>query len=197
MSKSDTSCDSTNECDSTSECDLQQLWQTHIDYEFGPKANADLTMETMIDNSYVNHIPTSMGGMGHNDLRNFYNDLFIPSVINWNIEPISRTLDNNNRRLVDEMIVTFNHTMKIDFLLPNIEPTNKKVQLAVVAIVNFDKNKCKLSHEHIYWDHASLLKQVGLIEDDSLPILGAEQAQKVRYPFNEPSNQLLENNQEN
>mmetsp|Transcript_59862 Transcript_59862/g.95168 ORF Transcript_59862/g.95168 Transcript_59862/m.95168 type:complete len:209 (-) Transcript_59862:67-693(-) len=181
----------TNSKSNEFECDLEALWQQHIDFEFGSDANADSTMQTMVDNPYVNHIPVSTGGMGQQHLREFYADLFIPTVANWEFEAISRTVDHRNQRLVDEMIVKFVHAMEIPFMAPNIKPTNKTVEIPVVAIIHFEG--CKLKHEHIYWDQASLLKQIGLIQDESLPILGAEQAEKLRHPFQNPSNQLIKN----
>lgn len=48
----------------------------------------------------------------------------------------------------------------------------------MVAIVRFRDGK--LAHEHIYWDQASVLKQIGLLTDPALPVFGAESARKAR-----------------
>jgi hypothetical protein len=44
--------------------------------------------------------------------------------------------------------------------------------------MKFDENN-KIVHEHIYWDQASLLAQVGLLDSTSLPVYGIEQTRKL------------------
>jgi carboxymethylenebutenolidase len=80
-------------------------------------------------------------------------------------------------QLVDEMIFSFTHTEEMPWMLPGVAPTNKFVRVPLVVIVKFRDGK--LAHEHIYWDQASVLKQIGLISDPSLPVFGAETADKV------------------
>jgi carboxymethylenebutenolidase len=91
---------------------------------------------------------------------------------------VSRTVGEN--QLVDEMIFSFTHTQEIPWMLPGVAPTNRRVEVPLVAIVRFRDGK--LVHEHIYWDQASVLKQIGLLTDASLPVCGAETAQKVLDP---------------
>ena len=101
--------------------------------------------------------------------------------------PISRTIGSD--RLVDEMIVRFTHSIEMDWMLPGIAPTGKRVECATVAIVQFRDGK--LFNEHIYWDQASVLVQLGLLDPSTLPIAGVETARKVADP-SLPSNQLMQ-----
>jgi len=103
------------------------------------------------------------------------------------IVPISRTIGSD--RLVDEMIVRFTHSIEMDWMLPGIAPTGKRVECATVAIVQFRDGK--LFNEHIYWDQASVLVQLGLLDPSTLPIAGVETARKVADP-SLPSNQLMQ-----
>jgi carboxymethylenebutenolidase len=75
------------------------------------------------------------------------------------------------------MIFSFTHTKEMPWMLPGIPPTNRRVDIPLVAIVKFRDGK--LAHEHIYWDQASVLKQIGLLFDPSLPVFGAETAGKI------------------
>ena len=99
---------------------------------------------------------------------------------------ISRTVGTNS--LVDEMLFSFTHTTEIDWMLPGIAPTGRKVEIPLVAIVQFSGDK--LVHEHIYWDQASGLVQIGLLDPKGLPVAGAETARKVADK-KKPSNALM------
>ena len=92
------------------------------------------------------------------------------------LTPVSRTVGQD--QLVDEMIFSFTHTMEMPWMLPGVAPTHKRVEVPLVAIVRFRDGK--LAHEHIYWDQASVLKQIGLLTDPALPVRGVETAAKVR-----------------
>jgi carboxymethylenebutenolidase len=130
----------------------------------------------MVPEPYVNHIPTMTGGVGHAELKRFYADHFIPvNPPDFSLKPISRTVGSDT--VVDEFVVEFTHTTMIDWLLPGVPPTGRSVQLPMVAVVKFEGDK--VAHEHIYWDQASVLVQVGLLNRKGLPIAGAETAQKV------------------
>jgi carboxymethylenebutenolidase len=166
--------------------DLTALWELHTQYEFGER-DVDATMSTMVDEPYVNHIPTMTGGVGYKDLKKFYTNFFVNSnPPDTKLVPISRTLGSD--RLVDEMIFSFTHTCEVPWMLPNVEPTNKFVQVPLVAIVNFRGNK--LYHEHIYWDQASVLAQIGAIDPEDLPIVGSQAAEKL-MDESLPSNELM------
>ena len=100
--------------------------------------------------------------------------------------PVSRTLGAD--QLVDEMVVRFTHTSEIDWMLPGIAPTGRKVEVPLVAIVRFRDGK--VAHEHIYWDQASVLVQIGRLDPADLPVAGVETARKVTDK-DRPSNLLM------
>ena len=127
----------------------------------------------------MNHIPTLTGGYGRPALRDFYSRDFIPVMPpDMVIHPVSRTVGDD--QLVDEMILSFTHTGVIPWMLPGVPPTHRPVRVPLVAIVRFRDGK--VAHEHIYWDQASVLKQIGLLRDATLPVYGAETAEKVVNP---------------
>jgi carboxymethylenebutenolidase len=170
---------------------LDEIWEEHTRDEFVTR-DVKATLATMVDDAYVNHVPVMTGGIGKDELHRFYSEDFIPRMPpDTTLTPVSRTIGKD--QLVDEMIFSFTHTQEMPWMLPGVAPTNKKVQVPLVAIVHFRDGK--LAHEHIYWDQASVLKQLGLIADSSLPIFGAETARKVdktldvgrKYPRQQPS----------
>ena len=155
--------------------ELSRLWEEHTSQEFGLR-DTEATLATMVEDAYVNHIPVLTGGHGKAALREFYSQRFIPTMPpDTTLHPVSRTVGDN--QLVDEMIFSFTHTQEMPWMLPGVPPTNKRVEVPLVAIVRFRDGK--LAHEHIYWDQASVLKQIGLITDESLPVCGAETVRKV------------------
>jgi len=165
---------------------LQQLWEEHVRHEFATH-NTDDTLATMVEDAYVNHIPVLTGGVGKNELREFYSKRFIPQMPpDTEMTPISRTIGTD--QLVDEMVFKFTHTIPMDWMLPGIAPTGKRVEVPLVAIVRFREGK--LSHEHIYWDQASVLVQIGLLDAGTLPVAGVESAHKALDP-SLPSNALM------
>jgi carboxymethylenebutenolidase len=168
--------------------DLAKLWEEHVAHEFKAR-DTEATLDTMTEDAYVNHIPVMTGGHGKAALRHFYSHDFIPSMPpDTTLTPVSRTVGEN--QLVDEMIFSFTHTQEIPWMLPGVPPTNRRVEVPLVAIVGFRDGK--LAHEHIYWDQASVLKQIGLLADESLPVVGRESARKVLDPkfASKPSREL-------
>ena len=166
--------------------DLSALWDKHCEYEFGTR-NVDHTMLTMVAEPYVNHIPTMTGGVGYENLHRFYTDHFVNSnPPDTALVPISRTVGAT--QVVDEMLFSFTHTTEIPWMLPGVKPTGKRVEVPLVAIINFRGNK--LYHEHIYWDQASVLVQVGLLDATLLPVAGVETARKL-LDETLPSNRLM------
>ena len=158
--------------------DIIRLWEEHIAHEFETH-DTEATLDTMVADSYVNHIPVLTGGYGREALRAFYSQDFIPTMPpDMTIIPVSRTVGED--QLVDEMIVSFTHSRPMPWMLPGVAPTNRPVRVPLVAIVRFRDGK--LAHEHIYWDQASVLKQIGLLTDPALPVYGAETADKVANP---------------
>jgi carboxymethylenebutenolidase len=165
---------------------LSQLWEEHVRYEFSTR-NAHDTLATMVEDAYVNHIPVLTGGSGQNELREFYSKRFIPQMPpDTEMTPVSRTIGED--QIVDEMIFKFTHTIPMDWMLPGIPPTGKRVEVPLVAIVRVRDGK--LAHEHIYWDQASVLVQIGLLDPARLPVVGVESAKKVLDP-SLPANELM------
>lgn len=166
---------------------LKEVWEEHMKSEFATKS-VDDTMATMVEGGHVNHVPTMTGGRGLKEIRDFYGRFFIPQMPpDTKTTPISRTIGDT--QIVDEMIFEFTHTVPMDWMLPGIAPTGKRVEVALVAIIGFRNGK--VSHEHIYWDQASMLVQLGLLDDRRLPVAGSESAAKVREP-GRPSNTLIQ-----
>src|SRR5919198_3347735 len=165
---------------------LVHLWEEHLKDEFETR-NTEDTLKTMVENAYVNHVPVMTGGVGREELRAFYSQRFIPQMPpDTEMIPISRTVGDD--RLVDEMVFKFTHTIAMDWVLPGIAPTGKRVEVPLVAIVHFREGK--LAHEHIYWDQASVLVQLGLLDASTLPVAGIESARKA-LDANWPSNALI------
>lgn len=168
--------------------DLNALWEAHRACEFETR-DADETMKTMVDEPYVNHIPTLTGGYGKKLLRRFYANHFIPKNPD-DIKgiPISRTVGAD--RVVNEVILCFTHDTEMDWMLPGVPPTGKYVEIPFVSVIHFRGDK--LFNEHIYWDQASVLVQLGLLDPSGLPITGVATAKKVLDP-SLPSNELMPN----
>ena len=165
---------------------LSQLWEEHVRYEFSTR-NTEDTLATMVEDAYVNHIAVLTGGAGRDELREFYSRRFIPQMPpDTEMTPVSRTIGED--QIVDEMIFKFTHTIPMDWMLPGIGPTGKRVEVPLVAIVRFRDGK--LAHEHIYWDQASVLVQIGLLDPAKLPVAGVESARKVLDPTL-PANELM------
>jgi carboxymethylenebutenolidase len=166
--------------------DLARLFQHHLRQEF-VEHDADATMETMVDAPYVNHVPTLTGGVGHDTLKRFYKYHFIPNLPQSRRSILlSETVGPDT--VVRETVTTFLHTEEIDYLLPGIKPTGKEIEVATVVIAKFRGDK--LYHEHIYWDQASVLVQLGLIDPTGLPVAGASAARKM-LDQSRPANELM------
>lgn len=166
--------------------DLVALWEAHCRYEFETH-DVDATMATMVEAPYVNHVPTMTGGVGHDEVKRFYKYHFIgASPPDTELIPVSRTVGED--QVVDELLFTFTHTREIDWMLPGIAPTGRRVEIPLVAIVRFKDGK--VAHEHIYWDQASVLVQIGKLDATGLPVAGVETARKV-VDKTQPSNRLM------
>jgi carboxymethylenebutenolidase len=160
--------------------------QTKLDAIFGAHMSAELagdldqTLATMAPKPHLINVPTMVGGQGPGGVRTFYakrliGQFFPPDVT---FETVSRTY--SEERLVDELIISFTHTHKIDWMLPGVEPTGKWVEVAFVVIVGIENDK--VAYEHIMWDQANVLVQIGLIDPTGLPVTGAGAAAKLRNP---------------
>jgi carboxymethylenebutenolidase len=157
------------------EAEMIALWEEHTRHEFATR-DVESTLATMVEDAHVNHIPVMTGGSGKPALRDFYSGDFIHSMPpDTSLTPISRTVGRD--QLVDEMIFAFTHSQEMPWMLPGVPPTHARVEIPLVAIVGFREGK--LAHEHIYWDQACVLKQIGLLTDASLPVCGVEAARKL------------------
>jgi carboxymethylenebutenolidase len=165
---------------------MLDLWEKHLDAEFRNKS-VDETLSTMDERPYVNHVPVLTGGVGQRQLRRFYQHYFIPRMPpDTELVPISRTV--GQERIVDEFIFKFTHSVAMDWLLPGVPPTGRRVEVATVVIVAFKDGK--IAHEHIHWDQATVLVQLGLLDPAGLPVAGVETARKLLDP-SIPSNELM------
>jgi len=155
--------------------DLGAVFDLHVKLEFVDK-DVDATMKTMTDNPYVHNVATLWGGQGADGVRHFYTNHFVGKMpADTRVVPVSRTVGED--RVVDELILYFTHDIPIDYMLPGIPPTGKKVALPHVVVMKFEGDK--IAHEHIYWDQGSLLAQVGLIDPKKVPVVGAETAERL------------------
>src|SRR6266540_2732277 len=167
--------------------DLAAVFDEHVAAEFVAR-DLDQAMGTMAEDPYVYHLPSMTGGRGTEGVRRFYGEHFIGK---WpddtEITPVSRTVGPD--QVVDELVISFTHDVEMDAILPGVPPTGRPVRLAFCVVVGFENGK--VAHEHIYWDQASLLMQVGLFDSGDLPVTGAEQADNLLDRAAQPLNRLL------
>ena len=165
---------------------LGALFDAHTDAEFKTR-DIEATMATMSASPHVTHVPTMTGGSGRDQVRRFYDTWFIG---HWPedtvVTPISRTVGES--QVVDEVMISFTHDCEMPALLPGVKPTGRKVTIPFVVVVGFKDGR--IEFERIYWDQASMLAQLGLIDASKLPVSGAEQAARLLNP-DLPSNTLI------
>ena len=168
--------------------DLGAVFDAHVKAEFVEKDVA-ATMATMTAEPYLTHVPTLTGGTGRAQVERFYRDHFVghwPDDVE--VRPVSRTV--GERRVVDELIVSFTHDREMRVYLPGVAPTGRRVVLPHVVVMGFDEAG-RVAYEHIYWDQATLLVQVGLLDPALLPVAGAEQAERL-LDRSRPANEMIE-----
>jgi carboxymethylenebutenolidase len=164
----------------------EAIWKAHTDGEF-VEQDVAATMRTMTDDPTVVHVPTAMGGTGREAVRSFYSTFFVGrNPRDFQLQVVSRTV--GAERLVDELLVSFTHDIEVPWVLPGVAPTGRRVEIPLVAIVGIREGL--VDSEHIYWDQASVLVQIGLLNPRGLPVTGAEQASKV-IDKTLPSNALM------
>lgn len=154
------------------------LFEKHVKAELA--GDLETTMATMTETPHLHNVPSHVGGYGADGVLAFYTNhlvgkFFPPDV---QMERISLTVDEN--QLVEEHVIRFTHTAVIDWMLPGVAPTGKFVEVGFVVIVGVKDGK--VSHEHIYWDQACVLVQLGLLNREGLPVCGAESAQRLLDP---------------
>jgi carboxymethylenebutenolidase len=168
---------------------LIDCWERHIRYEFADR-DAVATVGTMSRDNYVNHVPVMTGGRGPEEMLQFYGQHFIPKMpADTSIKPVCRTVWVGQSRVVDEMIFSFTHDIEMDWMLPGVPPSGRYVEVPLLVVVQLDGDD--IVCERIYWDQASVLVQLGLVDAARLPAAGAETARKVLDPTL-PSNQLIQ-----
>jgi carboxymethylenebutenolidase len=173
---------------SASQKTMVNLWEEHTAYEFETHST-EKTLSTMTHDPVNINVPLLTGGVGLEEVRNYYSKYFIPkNPPDTEVVLLSRTV--GEERLVDEMIQSFTHTIEMDYMLPGIPPTGKRVEIPVIVVVEFRDGK--IASEHIYWDQASVLVQVGLLNANTLPVVGSESARKMQDPASVPSDLLIE-----
>ena len=154
------------------------LFGQHMEAEIA--GDLDRTIETMSPHPHLVNVPTMVGGSGREGVRRFYANRLIGQFFPPDVQftTISRTC--SPERLVDEMIIEFTHTHRIDWMLPGVEPTGRRVEVAFVVIVGIEGDK--VAYEHIHWDQATVLVQIGLLDPAKLPVVGAGTVAKLRDP---------------
>src|SRR5215472_17267556 len=167
------------------EATLSGAWDQHLASEFAAKS-VDQALATMTTDPHVNVVPLMIGARGRTELHDFYANHFL-SQIPPDMETVSVSRTIGQGRVVDELIMRFTHSIRMDWVLPGIARTGKRVELPFVVVVQFEGDK--LAHEHLYWDQASVLVQVGLL-DRALPVRGCETAAQVLNPT-QPMNELI------
>jgi carboxymethylenebutenolidase len=155
--------------------------------EFEHKS-ADLAIATMTEHPVLIHVPVGTGAAGREPLHKFYREIFIPQLPR-DAEIQLLTLTVGQDRLIDEFILRFTHTVQMDRLVPGIRPTGRRVEAPHVGIIAFEDGKIR--SEHIYWDQASVLRQLAVLKGD-FPILGVDQGDRLLNP-NAPANRLIKN----
>ena len=165
---------------------MEKVWEEHLASEFKSKS-ADAAINTMVERPSVNHVPVMTGGVGRKQLTHFYDSYFIRQMPpDTQIIPVSRTIGHD--RLVDEFVLKFTHSLQMDWLLPGVPPTNKPVEVATVTVIQFRDGK--MASERVYFDQASILVQLGLLDPQELPVAGVATARKV-LDDQLPSNELM------
>lgn len=161
---------------------LVDLFQKHVQAEL--KGDLETTMATMTANPHLTNVPSMVGGLGRDGVRAFYANHLVGKFFPPDVEmiPVSSTVGTD--QIVDELVIRFTHTAVIDWMLPGVQPTGKRVEAAFVVVVKAEDGK--IAHEHIYWDQASVLVQIGLLDPTGLPVCGAEGARRILDPTRPP-----------
>ncbi len=171
------------------EAEMIRLWELHTQLEFATK-DATATVATMTPDNYVNHVPVMTGGRGRDEMIEFYGKHFIPKMpADTALRLLARTVGKD--RLIDEFVFSFTHDIEMDWMLPGIQATHRKVEVPMVVVVQFQEDK--IACERIYWDQASVLVQIGVLDPAGLPVVGVGQASKFE-DHHLPSNELMRRN---
>tara|TARA_R110002003_G_scaffold243_3_gene17378 strand:+ start:25665 stop:26822 length:1158 start_codon:yes stop_codon:yes gene_type:complete len=180
---------------------IRNFWNAKYEDDDPERASMSIVTSMTQNSPHVTILPTLEGGLGRKKLEEFYREFFVPSLVeDFKIRLVSRTMGVD--RVVDEMVVSFTHSDEVDWILPGVQATNKFVEIPMVSVVTVRGGK--LISEHMYWDQASVLSQVGLLDPrmvpkgfknkglKRVPVAGAEAAKQLVEPRQERYNKLLQ-----
>jgi carboxymethylenebutenolidase len=141
--------------------EIVRVWEAHTRAEFELR-DVDAVMATVTDDVTNYNVPVNVGARGYDAVQAYYRDVFIASLPDdWQVEFVNRVVGTD--QLVDEVRATFTHTRQMDWLIPGVPPTGRRVVTDQVAIVQFRDGK--VCGERIYWDQLSVLRQVGVLPE--------------------------------
>ena len=158
--------------------EMLDTFKKHVDAELA--GDLETTMATMTADPHLHNVPSMVGGVGRDGVRKFYNNHLVGKFFPPDVKMTNVSSTVGDTQIVDELVISFTHTTPIDWMLPEVAPTGKPVEIAVAVVVGFKDGK--ISHEHIFWDQASVIVQIGLIDPKGLPVVGAESARKLHDP---------------
>ena len=158
--------------------EMLDTFKKHVDADLA--GDLETTMATMTADPHLHNVPSMVGGVGRDGVRNFYKNHLVGKFFPPDVKMTNVSSTVGDTQIVDELVISFTHTTPIDWMLPGVAPTGKPVEIAVAVVVGFKDGK--ISHEHIFWDQASVLVQIGLIDPKGLPVVGAESARKLLDP---------------
>ena len=139
--------------------EMEKVWAEHLAAEFTAK-DVHAALATMVEDASVDHVPVHTGGSGKQELLPFYRDSFIPSwPADLTMQPTNRVVGDD--QLVDELHIAFTHAQRMDWFLPGVDATNRRVDIDIVVVVQFRDGK--IARERIYWDQATVLRQLELM----------------------------------
>jgi carboxymethylenebutenolidase len=135
-------------------------WQQHTYAEFVLK-DADAALATMTEHPYVFIIPSGIVRVGRAAVHEFYANHFLPDIpLDLEITSLSQTFGDD--RIVEEMVMRFTHTVDMGWMLPGVPARGRRVEFALVGVIRFQAGK--VANEHLYWDQATVLSQLGVLD---------------------------------
>jgi carboxymethylenebutenolidase len=138
---------------------MLDTWQQHTHAEFVLK-DVDAALATMTENPHVLRIPCGRGAFGRAGVRAFYNQFLASVPPDFELTTVSQTFGDD--RIVEEFVARFTHSIDMDWMLPGVPATHRRVEFGLVVIIQFEGDK--IAHEHLYWDQATLLSQLGILD---------------------------------
>jgi carboxymethylenebutenolidase len=150
----------------------------HTRAEFETRRVED-AIASMVETPHVLLLPSLEGGFGREAVADFYAKRFVFSMPpDMQLELLTRIVASDH--IVEECVMRFTHTQEIPWLLPGISATGKRCEMAVCVVVKLSGEK--VEHEHIYWDQAAVLRQLGLLDSSAGPAVGVEAVRALSAP---------------